>query len=82
MKGKQRAGYSTFFLFLQKGSNISNLPVRSKMLKLDHQVNIDIRPEDMERGILNLIGYLITFHKIFKTQKKIKKLFFYLNSNI
>jgi hypothetical protein len=37
-----------------KGSNISNLPVRSK-LKTDQQVNVDIKPEDMERGILNLI---------------------------
>ena len=37
-----------------KGSNISNLPVRSK-LKTEQQVNVDIKPEDMERGILNLI---------------------------
>jgi hypothetical protein len=38
-----------------KGSKYSNLPVRSKYLNLNQQINIDIKPTDIERGILNLI---------------------------
>jgi len=38
-----------------KGSKYSNLPVRSKYLNLNQQINIDIKPTDIERGIFNLI---------------------------